>query len=119
MSKVNIYASYKNPTNDYWVIDGEKGKETYPLRFSKEICKAAYKGETRCYECGKYIITIYEHDIKYSKGNAALVTIDRFDLEGNPLDSKSFYLPEGKDLDLRLTETDIDYIYTKRKGSWL
>jgi len=116
---MNIYASYKNPTNGCWVVDGEKGRETYPLRFSKELCVAAYKGETRCYECGKYNITVYDHDIRYSKGDAALVTIDRFDSEDKPLDSKSFYLPEGKDLDLRLTETDIDNIYSRKEGSWL
>ena len=117
VNDMNIYACYRNKENK-WVVDGERGREVYPSKWDKSQVISAYKREFIGYECGKYNIEVYAHDIRYSKGDAALVRIDRFDGD-TPLDSKSFYLPEGKDFDIHLTESDIDRIYEKKEGSWL
>lgn len=114
---MNIYACYRNKENK-WVVDGERGREVYPSKWDKSQVISAYKREFIGYECGKYNIEVYAHDIRYSNGDAALVRIDRFDGD-TPLDSKSFYLLEGKDFDINLTESDIDRIYEKKEGSWL
>lgn len=114
---MNTYACYRNGEGK-WVVDGERGREVYPGNWEKTQALAAYNGEFICYECGKYNITVYEHDIRYAKGYAALVQIDRFDGD-TPLDSKSFYLPNGKPFDVNATETEIDNIYARKEGSWL
>lgn len=114
----NIYACYINSEGN-WVVDGELGREVYFPRFNKETAIAIYRGKYFCYYCGKYNISVYEHDICYKGGKAALVQIDRFNDKNEPLDSKAFYLPDGERFDVNMTEKQIDKLYAKKEGSWI
>lgn len=116
---MNIYACYRNGEGK-WVVDGKNGRATYNGRFDRNVVMATYKGEFRSYECGRFNITVFERDIKYSKGYASLVTIDKFDENDEPIGkSKHFYLRDGQELSLDLTESDIEKIYNGKEGSWI
>ena len=117
----NVFACYRN-IEGKWVIDGDRGRDTYPGNWLREMVVKAYQDHPDGYlppSIGKYEVSVYSHDVKYEGGYAALVTINKFDEKDTPLGQKSFYLQNGKKWNPRITEEEVDEIFNRKEGAWI